>query len=109
MGYLTTITIYNDDFDNIQKEPEHFVENLSLAMSSGAERLFTLSNTVIIQNPRHSSESTVYVQTGNTCVELNPYSSVTMDLMRNNPEFFRECLEVMKKNILVLEQKIKEE
>lgn len=33
MGYMTTITILNDGFDQIKQNPERFVENIQLGMN----------------------------------------------------------------------------
>lgn len=78
MGYLTTVTIYNDSADQLEKYPKQLAEALSEACM-GTQRslgrdyagLGNAANILILQKPRHADDHTLYLHAGNSvyCVE----------------------------------------
>jgi hypothetical protein len=116
MGYLTTITIYNDGCDQISKHPEEFAEKVSRAClgvytreeSHGSFGLGYHGNLVTVQKPRHADDETIYVHSGNTLMEMNPYSEYTVEVMKRNPKWTKGLLKMMKARIKELEKIQKE-
>jgi len=118
MGYLTTVTIYNDGADQLKKHPEELAEVLDNAClgvytnglrgHNGSVGLGNHANLITVQKPRHASVKTVYVHAGNTVVEMNPYDKDTAELLERNPEFFDELLQVMEQNVKRLKKMKKE-
>lgn len=115
MGYLTTVTIYNDDASQIIKNPEEFAQKIYDATSgvytrNGKSGYFGVgyhANLVTVQKPRHADDSTVYVHLGNTLTEMNADSTETKELAKNNPDFFEGALYELKRQIKELENLIK--
>lgn len=77
MGFLTTITIYNDGADQLQKHPKELAEILYKACSgiqkdSGidSEGLGNHSNLITLQKPRHADDNTLYLHAGNTLIDV---------------------------------------
>jgi len=98
MGCLTTLTIYNDNFGEIEKDPKKFVEEIQKAICHQKVTTIGLGSVAIVakvQKTRHSDNNTIYVHAGNTMCEMNTYSSETENLMLNNPLFFEEMLNEM--------------
>lgn len=99
MGYLTTITIYNDGLRGLKDNAESFAEQVENSASSfihdGFPANISLGNFCNfgkVHKPRHADSHTVYVHAGNTVCEMNPYSEETRRLMRDNPKFFEKLM-----------------
>lgn len=71
MGYLTTITIYNDDTYKIKNHPKELAEDLYNACLGD----MNTSNLFISQKPRHADDHTLYLHAGNTVVDVYDASS----------------------------------
>jgi len=77
MGFITTISFYNDASIDIQKHPHQTIEmihkaQLGVQRNSGTntEGIGSHANAVIIQKPRHASDITIYIHAGNTVTDL---------------------------------------
>ena len=77
MGYLTTITIYNDSADELTKHPKELAEKLSNACSSvqinrgrNYDSLGNAANILTLQKPRHADDHTLYMHAGNTVIDV---------------------------------------
>jgi ribosome-associated translation inhibitor RaiA len=109
MGFLTTFTIYNDDIDRISKNPKEFVEKLIDSTTNYLSSTFHVDGaTIKAQGTRHSSETVIYVQSGNTTCLMNASNIETEQLMNNSPEFFEEMLNEMENQVIKLKAKYKE-
>jgi hypothetical protein len=114
MGYLTTVTIYNDGLDLLKKHPVDFCNKLYNASLSQKPTDFGVGyfcNFAKVQQTRHADDHTTYVHMGNCLTEVNPYSKEFKHLINSHPEFvdrlidFLECeLEQLKR----LQRKSKE-
>lgn len=78
MGYLTTITIYNDSADQLTKFPEELAKKLSDACSGvqlnrgrDYDSLGNSANILTLQKPRHADDHTLYMHAGNTVIDVN--------------------------------------
>jgi hypothetical protein len=112
MGYLTTLTIYNDGLDQIEKNPEQFVERvLNAARNTSGPSVLpvgSFGNLVKVQKTRHADDCTVYVHMGNTVCEMNAYSEETLKTMMQATKFFKKMLAEMKKQAKMLSKQLKE-
>lgn len=75
MGYLTTITIYNDDLEEVIKDPKELakkVKEACLGVQAFDGKFYTNLNggTLILQRPRHSDDKTLYIHAGNTVLDV---------------------------------------
>ena len=109
MGYLTTFTVYNDNCDEIPKQPKGFAKEIYLAccnpnINYGSNVFYGI---VIPQKTRHADDWTVYIHAGNTVCEMNRHSETTMKLMKNSPEFFEKKLNYMEQNLNELKKQFK--
>lgn len=112
MGYLTTLTIYNDGIDLIKEYPEEFASKVCEASFSHEIKTLPLGgfcNLVKVQKTRHADSPTVYVHCGNTVCEMNPYSDETIEIMKRSPAFFEKLLKEMHRNYKVLSKQFKQE
>ena len=94
MGYLTTFTVYNDNCDEIPKNAKEFADMIYKACSSHQVTDLPIANTKC-QKTRHANDKTFYAFAGNTLVEINYFAQDTIELMKANPEFFKEILNDM--------------
>jgi hypothetical protein len=77
MGYLTTITFYNDAAHDLRQHPKE-VSELIYNAQSGVQKnrgrnydpIGSFANPVIIQRPRHADDTTLYLHAGNTVIDL---------------------------------------
>lgn len=115
MGYLTTITIYNDGCDQIPKNAQDFADKVKDACSgiytrgginrpAGEFGVGNHCNLVTVQHPRHADDHTVYVHAGNTVVEMNVFSQETAELLEKHPAFFDTLLGEMELQVKELKQ-----
>jgi hypothetical protein len=108
MGYLTTITIRNDALHTIEKNKDDFMEKLlRFCRSGGKEEYFSVGNhgnPVVLQCPRHADHHTVYMHTGNTVVEMHPYSERTIKMAEQNPAFFDDALKYLERQVKALKR-----
>ena len=82
MGYLTTITFYNDAIEEFKKNPEQTIQMIYHAQI-GVQRnrgrdydpIGSHANPVIIQRPRHADDHTLYLHAGNTVVDVQDAES----------------------------------
>jgi hypothetical protein len=81
MGFLTTITIYNDSFDLFQKNPEEFGRTLVKAISENSSSSCAKDvsfgyhcNAISLQPSKHADDNTVYLHSGNCVVDVGAYS-----------------------------------
>ena len=109
MGYLTTFTVYNDDCDQITKNPKEFSEQIYNACCNPSinYRSNVFHGVVIPQKTRHADEHTIYVHAGNTVCEMNQYSETTKEIMNRSPKFFEEMLNLMEQNVKKLKKQFK--
>ena len=77
MGYLTTITFYNDAASELKKYPEEVSQGIYDAQNGiQINRGFNYfpvgchTNPVIIQKPRHADDHTLYLHAGNTVIDV---------------------------------------
>lgn len=110
MGFLTTFTVYNDNCDEITKNPKQFAKEIYNACcnSNTTYRSNVFNGVVIPQKTRHADDHTIYVHAGNTVCEINSYSDITKDIMKNSPVFFKEVLNIMELNLYELKKQFEE-
>ena len=77
MGFLTTVTIYNDSADQLQKHPKDLAEKLDNACSGvqinrgyNYDGFGNASNILTLQRPRHADDHTLYMHAGNTVIDV---------------------------------------
>lgn len=114
MGYLTTLSIYNDGIDVLPDNAQKFAEGvLDASRTAGMEhRPVTLgvgmfANLVKVQVPRHADQHTLYVHMGNTVCEMNAYNKETQRIMQENPEFFEKMLSFLEDHVQTLRHRFK--
>lgn len=102
MGYLTTITIYNDGIADLPQNAQEFADQVYAAAGSYYARQFPVDvrisgfcNFGKVHQPRHADDQTVYVHAGNTVCEMNINSEETNRLMKQNPRYFEKLLKEM--------------
>ncbi len=78
MGYLTTITFYNDAAHDLHEHPNelaHLINNaqggVQRAMGRDYDSIGSFANPVIIQKPRHADDHTLYMHAGNTVLDIS--------------------------------------
>ncbi len=106
MGYLTTITFYNDDLGDFEKNKLKLAEDVISAMQDNG-RQYTRRNGMVVQRPMHSSDRAVFVQGGNTVNQINVWSENTKQLMKDHPQFFEELIGEMENQVARLRKEQK--
>lgn len=107
MGYLTTVTIYNDHFSDIEKNPKEFVEGIKHHMNRGSRRSGSVIGQSKVHKTRHADDHTVYVHMGNTVVEMNPYSDDTKRIIEEHPRFAADLLQHLEYTVEALKNEMK--
>jgi len=101
MGFLTTLTIYNDGLDDILEHSEEFMEKLHAAIANGKTNTVYIGGMghMKVQKTRHADDQTIYFHGGNALTEINPYSDSTLQFMEANPEAYSAMLRFMRKRL----------
>lgn len=113
MGYITTISIYNDGAYQLKANPEQLAEVLTNACQGvynnshrlkGSASLGNHANLFTVQKPRHADDKTIYVHAGNTVVEMSAYSDRCKDILERVPDFFDQLLSTMEDRVKEMQQ-----
>lgn len=81
MGFLTTITIHNDELGSFEDNPEEFGKAIlnGIHKANYARRSvdvhFHNSSPITVQPSLHADSPTVYLQFGNTIFDINEFSN----------------------------------
>lgn len=103
MGYLTTITIHNDALHAFEEDPKAFAEaifkGIEEANRNRKESDVTYKNYggyITVQPSRHADDETVYLHTGNTVFNMNPWCDDFKHLAKRNPELVERWVDKVK-------------
>ena len=115
MGDLTTITIYNDALDEFKAYPEAFAKALFYGINEANRTRQSVSvqfrdrtGYITVHPSRHSTDSTLYVHSGNCVVEINPYCKDTERMVRERYGFIKGIVKLVKSDIRNLEKLLAE-
>ena len=111
MGYLTTVTVYNDGLDLLKKYPEEFCDKLYNASVNHEQKDFGLGgfcNFANVQRTRHADDHTTYVHMGNCVTEVNPWSIEFKELLQRHPDFAKALVSFLDADVKKLKKMIKE-
>ena len=101
MGYLTTITFYNDASDDLRMHPEEVSKGIYEAQLGAQRNYFPVgshANPVITQKPRHADDHTLYLHAGNTVIDVyDADSDWAIDTFIEEMEFHLKRLKKLKK------------
>jgi hypothetical protein len=87
MGFMTTITILNDAFDQIQKDPEEFVDQIQKGLNGITDfgdrgrnintyGIGNYCNPIIISKSQHADVDRLYLVGGNMMTELGYFNDM---------------------------------
>jgi hypothetical protein len=107
MGFLTTITIYNDSADQLTKHPKDLAEKLDKACNGvqidkgyDYEGLGNACNILTLQKPRHADDHTLYMHAGNTVIDVyNAKSEWAVNQFITEMEYHLKRLKKIRDNI----------
>ena len=111
MGYLTTVTVYNDGLDLLKKHPQDFCEKLYNAACEQEQTDFGVgyfANFANVQRSRHADDHTIYVHMGNTVTEVNAYSQDFKNIVNHHPEFAKSLVNFLESELESLKKAVKE-
>lgn len=111
MGYLTTVTVYNDGLGLLKKYPQEFCDKLCKASGSMETTDFGLGgfyNFAQVQRTRHADDHTTYVHMGNCVTEVNQYSEEFRALVDRRPDFALQLVAHLDREVKALKKMIKE-
>lgn len=97
MGYLTTLTIYNDGIDQL-KDPEKAIKfcrdvyDAALSHETREIAVGNFVNMVEVQRSRHADDHAVYVHAGNCLFNVTQPRETLMELRLRVPKFFATLL-----------------
>jgi hypothetical protein len=70
MGFMTELSILNDRFDEIERDPHRFVADIKSAMNRGGYRFYIGQTTI---HPSHHADTAhVYLAARNSFIEAYP-------------------------------------
>jgi len=106
MGFLTTITVYNDRWHEIEDNPVEFVEDIDKYISKGKMDRFdyALAQTKV-HRTRHADDKTVYVHIGNTVIDVNPFNGEMERIRDEFPKFYNQIVDQLEYTLKKLKQK----
>ena len=104
MGFLTTITIYNDGAEQIKKYPKELSKALyeacmGIQIDEGRkyEGIGNHANLLTLQKPRHADDNTLYLHAGNTVIDVyDAKNDWAIDTFINEMEYHLKRLKKLK-------------
>jgi hypothetical protein len=116
MGYLTTITIHNDALHAFEKNPEQFGKAILEGISRARMERKAVDvgfdgycNYITVEPSRHADDHTVFVHTGNTVFNVNPYNEDFRELLARSPEVAAQFVGVADGVVAMAKEKLKVE
>lgn len=107
LGYMTTITILNDGFSDIERNPEDFVRGIGKAMHDGGGfGVGSHANCVEVMRSDHADIFRLYATQYNSVIELSPYSQDTLAVAERLPHVVRQLIDQARHSLDLLENKI---
>ena len=106
MGYLTTISIYNDSAEQLQKHPKELAKKLyeacnGVQLNRGCDYdgVGNAANILTLQKPRSADDHTLYLHAGNTVIDVeNAKDEWAVNQFINQMEYHLKRLKEIKKN-----------
>jgi len=101
MGMITTMMIYHDELDMLEKEPKQVCKKLYESLCDSGDNDIHIhtdksSATLFkVKKTRHSSFAALFLQYGNTLIEVSPYSDEIKKLKNTHPELFKEVIGIL--------------
>ena len=102
MGYLTTVTVYNDGLHLLRGHSQDFCEKLYNAACKQEQTNFGVgyfANFASVQRSRHADDHTIYVHMGNTVTEVSPYSQQFKKIANHHPEFAKRLVQFLEQEL----------
>lgn len=106
MGYLTTISLYNDSVHNLKdlspQEAQEFCRKMYDGVcetASGKSVTLSLKNHVnfmTILPSRHADDHTIYINIGNCLTEIQPWSDSFKDKIELHRNFYEKIYKFLK-------------
>lgn len=105
MGFLTHVTIYNDALHAFESNPEQFAKAIfsGLRQANHTNRATDVSfhtknsgygGYICVEPSRHADDKTIFVHSGNSVFNLNPWNKDFQDLLERNPKYAAELVKV---------------
>jgi hypothetical protein len=89
MGYLTTITIYNDHLGEFKEDPKQFGEDILGLIDEAFHAGRAVSkNDIIVQPSRHADDTVIYLHWGNTVTNISPTCKENEELITRMPNVY---------------------
>lgn len=114
MGYLTTLTIYNDALHVFEDHPKEFAETIFEGIREAQREHREVSvpfgsyaNYISIQPSRHADDETLYLHSGNCVTNLNAWSDDFRDLIEKMPNVAEKNIKRAKQILKYAEEKLK--
>jgi len=107
MGFLTTVTIYNDGADSLKSNANDLADKLYNACCGtqimdgrNYDSLGSNANLLTLQKPRHADDNTLYLHGGNTVIDVyDAKSDWVIDTFINEMEYHLKRLKKIKKEL----------
>jgi len=105
MGYNTALLILNDGLNDIERNPQRFVQKIVSAILKGkAVRI----GEVEVMATDHADVPRLYFSWRNAMIDIGPYQNLNI-LSEGELGFLKQGLKFAKEEIAVLEERLKEE
>lgn len=112
MGYMTTIGILNDRLDEIERNPEKFVKEISRSINFDENNYYVTGQTTVLQS--HHADQAEVIYAGQNCwVSFGRSYKMTREQLEMHLSFAKRAQRILaidKQNITAyLRTKLKEE
>lgn len=116
MGFLTTVTFYNDGLGDIEKNKGEFAEQILQGMNEAGldskavdKSVGCHGNALRVQPSRHADNHVLFLHWGNMVHAMGQYEKDWDDLCKRNPECAKKMLDTAKEIVKSAEKALKKE
>lgn len=111
MGYLTTITFYNDFWGEIKQNKDKLFDSLDEAIFGVANRYGKFTNAslgqIIVQPSAHADDHQLYIHRGNLVFNVAPWTNEFEEMAERNPEFLEESIKAAQNIVTEAKKRLK--
>jgi len=109
MGFLTTITIRNDSWHQIDNNKEKLWDTIKNAnQKAHRNNMASIGSDIIVQPSYHADDHQLFVHFGNLVQNINPWTLEFDNLLQNNPNFLKDAVSIAEEMVKEAKRRIKE-
>jgi hypothetical protein len=114
MGLLTTLTIRNSAIGTLKTDPGELAKQVLAGIEAAHNQCVSVEmplgghgDALVVQPPRHADDDTLFVNTGNSVLQLDPTSKEFQAFLKRNPKLAKEYVRRLNRLVRHIQREVK--